>query len=299
MDSINSVSESLLNDGNRNAALPFYASSAILKLMNFKLTEGLPSLLSALEEAEVQGNSTMQALLCQEIARVHYISNVPEQGLTFERKAFGIWEELDEALHQNHSLNYQGMMYLKMNKDLEAERAFLKALSGFREGGMRYEEMSVLDQLARLADSKGDTAEAEKLYRQAYDLSLDLSGSFQIPPLRALALFLKKQGHWTEALSLFRNSQTIIADARPYHLGEREAELIDIGRCLQGLKRLEEAKSNFQQCITLLDEQDLPHLEMQAHSSLAQVFEALGDEHSALFHWKEYQPLREQFRRRG
>lgn len=176
-----------------------------------------------------------------------------------------------EALRTTLRNNLAGL-YHSLGRRSEARRMYEQALRAAEEkhGAESQPVATILNNLAELERSSGNTARAETLFLRAIGILEKLSGeSPQLANVLAnMAECVREQGRWEQALALNRRALAIL-EAQP------SAAPGAMGVLLNNLARMEEQRERYREAedlysrATVLLEQAGPAFEEQRRAALA------------------------------
>lgn len=128
--------------------------------------------------------------------------------------------------------NWLGLTYTNLNDLDRAELYDQRALKAFRELGNKQSEAVMLNNLAMIADGRGDTERALKLYREALAMQ---PKSEQATTLNNIALIHHTRKEYKQALKLFRQAIEIGRNNGDTHSTAKSQ--INLGSSLHGDKQ--------------------------------------------------------------
>jgi len=123
-------------------------------------------------------------------------------------------ESFDDRGDEAVSLNNLGNIARTRGDLAEAERLYRECLAIAKEIGARQGEASSLQNLGEIAYMRGDLAEAERLYRESLAIE-EISDRNEAGSLNNLGIIAQIRGDLAEAERLYRESLAIIREIGP------------------------------------------------------------------------------------
>jgi CHAT domain-containing protein/tetratricopeptide (TPR) repeat protein len=244
-----------------------------------RLPEALGSFEQALERARAAGYTWGEAYALNNrgVVLQRQPGRTMEAGEDF-RRALDLFTELSDLAQQAETGYNLGFWQYYEKADLEGAQASLARTLDLQERlGARDDQGPALNVLGLVAQARGETDEALRLFGRALDLARRTgSGSLEVSVLRNIASVHRSRGDLEQALSGYAAA---LASGRG-GVGTRARTLHDMASLYFELGDLEKAEDAYRQAVELLPPDDADAVNPRIN--LGAVLEALGQRQEAL-----------------
>ncbi len=214
------------------------------------------------------------------IAYLHYLRGEYARAISLYQGAYAGCKENDDRYHMALCDLDQSEMYLELNLSEEGARLARQAFDGFQALGMSYEGAKALTNLAIAASHQGKASDALELFSSARELFVRERNEAW-PALIDLyqALLLYREGRYRRAQSLCKAAFRFFSRS-PLTGKAALCELL-LARLHLQAGRPRAARQTCVAALESIERAGSPNLDYQAHFTLGQVEEALGNRKAA------------------
>lgn len=213
--------------------------------------------------------------------------------LEHQLEALAIRENLNDAESVGVVCNDIGLLYSQIGDSTAAVEFFNRSLEIFRERGSRYLEILVLGNLGSLHLTLGHHAEALDASLRTLVIHQQLGDPLgQAGALVAVATCQERSGQLLEAIAGFQRALSLAKGSSLTQL--QVVASIGLGNCHRGLGEHWKSVNDLDLALAGARNIGERRLEYLAHEAFAKTYEALGDSHNALEHYKRFIRMRDE-----